>query len=77
MPLNDLSSVYLIEVDDQPERSLKNHWAEIFEEMLLSWCAMSAEWPPRRTYSILREWFEIEIQELVFDLADGPILQEF
>jgi hypothetical protein len=77
MPMSDLSSVYLIEEDDQQERSLKKHWAEIFEEMLISWCTVNEEWPAQRTYSMFLEWFEVEIQELVFDLAHGPILQEF
>ncbi len=69
------TSVYLIE-DDDGERALRRHWAWIFEEKLHAWHRDPRAWPRRRTYRMFREWFDVRLVHLVFDLADAPVLHE-
>jgi len=76
MPPAELTSTFLIEEHDHSEQALMKYWQQFFEEMLTSWSTASEEWPSPRTDSMFREWFDIEIQDLVFDLASGPLLRE-
>ena len=48
----------------------------LFEEALWGWMTDEETWPPRRDYSTLRDWFEIEIHEPLIDVADEPIRVE-
>lgn len=77
MTREELASAYLVEYEDEPERSLKRHWDWIFQESLNSWCRLPKKWPRKRTYHMFREWFEVQILDLVYDLVDGPIFQEY
>lgn len=70
------TSVYLIDEDDDAERSLRRHWEWIFEEQLHSWHRDPRDWPRKRTYKLFRQWFDVRLVGLVFDLGDGPLLQE-
>ena len=52
------------------------HYAEIFEEELVAWMQDEKTWPPNRDYRMFREWFDVRIVEIMFDLADGPVTHE-
>ena len=71
-----LTSVYLIEEADKAEGSLRRHWDWIFEEKLYSWHRDRRAWPRKRTYRIFREWFDVRLVELVFDLSGEPLVHE-
>jgi hypothetical protein len=36
-----------------------NEWANSFEEQLESWMAAPDDWPPKRTYKMFKDWFEV------------------
>ena len=72
----DLTSVYLIDEDENAERSLQRNWAWIFEEKLYSWHRERKAWPPKRTYKVFREWFDVRLVDLVFDLSDESLVHE-
>jgi len=72
----DLTSVYLIDQDDNGERSLRRNWDWIFEEKLNSWHCDQQAWPRKRTFKVFREWFEVRLVDLVFDLSDEPLVHE-
>ncbi len=71
-----LTSVYLIESDEPAERALQRHWEWIFAEKLHAWCRDPAIWPEQRTYALFRKWFKVRLVDLIFDLADEPLLRE-
>ena len=72
----ELTSVYLIEEAEEIEHSLRRHWETIFDEILSSWCADQKLWPHRRTFAMFQEWFDTRLIDLVFDLADIPLIHE-
>ena len=71
-----LTSVYLIAFEEHPERSLRRNWDWMFEHKLHAWCRDATTWPPKRTYRMFREWYDVRLVDLIFDLADEPLLQE-
>jgi hypothetical protein len=76
VPVEELTSVYLLEEVEDTNRLLRRHWAWIFEEILSSWCADQKLWPQKRTFAMFQEWFSIRLVDLVFDLADRPLIRE-
>ena len=73
-----LTSVYLIEElddDETGERALRRHWPWIFEEKLMAWCRASKDWPRKRTYKMFRQWLDVRLIDLLYDLSDDPLLR--
>lgn len=71
-------SVYLADAaeDDDPNQVLRRHFATIFEEQLESWHRRVDDWPSPRTFALFEQWFEAEVVDLVFDLAEEPIAHD-
>jgi hypothetical protein len=67
----DRGTVYLVEVGDSFDSGevLVEQYATIFEAELDSWYRDRRTWPRRRTYGMFREWFEVRLIDLVFDLS--------
>ncbi len=76
VPIEELTSLYLLEEVEDTERLLWRHWAWIFDEALSSWCSDPECWPRERTFAMFQEWFEIRLVDLVFDLAAQPLIHE-
>jgi len=76
MPVEVLTSVYLLEEVEDADCVLRRHWALIFDEILSSWCDDQKLWPRKRTFEMFQEWFETRIVDLVFDLADKPLVHD-
>lgn len=79
MSHDQLTSVYLIDElprDELGERALRRHWAWIFEEQLMSWHRQAEDWPRRRSYKMFREWFDLRLVPLVFDLCEAPLVRD-
>ncbi len=74
-------TVYLV-----PERTtfpelvpvLKEHYGSIFEHELSDWSPDVTKWPKGRTYELFLEWFEVEIDSAIIDIAPtaGPLVDE-
>ena len=65
-------TVFLITEPDDLENldvALKRHWRRIFEEQLSAWMRQPSDWPPRRTLTVFREWFDVTLSDLVLDLS--------
>ena len=71
-----MTSVYLIDEEEDAEDSLRRNWDWIFEEKLFSWHRDREAWPQERTYRSFREWFEVRLVGVVFDLSEYPLLQQ-
>lgn len=63
---------YLIdEIDDLADqtRVLRKYWKQIFEEELEGWMRFPEDWPEKRTYREFKQWFQVEIIEMVWDIG--------
>lgn len=59
---------------------IEAHWAfveaeydEIFKAMLAECFTDPSLWPQPRTWVLFKDWFEVDIHDMVCDLGDGKI----
>jgi predicted protein tyrosine phosphatase len=83
-PLSDELSranrtLYLVrEVDGEPDLTgiLEEFWAHIFEHELSAWVLAEDKWPDPRTREMFDTWFDVELNDAVFDLTpEEPLTQ--
>lgn len=73
------NAVYLITESTEsadPDEILQDAWADIFEYELEGWCTDADFWPQDRSYRLFREWFEVEVHTVVYDLSVEPLFTE-
>lgn len=72
---HDDKTVYLISEKDGAEwdKYVKKHFSDIFENELEGCYTDSELWPADRSWKIFNEWFDFEVQTMVYDLAAGPV----
>ena len=72
-------SIYLLPArDTEPdlEKCLKRVCRAIFEEQLDGWYRVEELWPPDRSITVFREWFEYRFHSMPIDLANEPLVWE-
>ncbi|SRR5581483_4655660 len=72
-------SVFLIpafERADDIRAFVERHAPEMFEHELGMWLEDPGGWPPRRDAATFHEWFDVEVHEIVVDLAGDEIVAE-
>ncbi len=73
-----IPSVYLFEFDpmsDVEEVALSEDVAlRVFEFELGSWHDDDADWPPFKGLKTLREWFDVQVQDIVVDFENASDL---
>ena len=72
-------TVYLIpHYDDDGEawELLSKVYEEIFENELWGWHTDEAGWPKQRTFTMFKEWFDVEFHSVVQDLCEYEIVEE-
>jgi hypothetical protein len=73
-------TVYLVDAEDEPidETALIDAYAqELFEQELGQWELDDQHWPPNRTPHVFRDWFDVELVDLVLDAdADVPLVDD-
>lgn len=77
--MRDLASVYLVPPDpDEREESapLSDYFGKIFEMELEAWSLDRATWPSERTLQLFLEWFYVDAQSIVVDLASSKLRVE-
>lgn len=62
--------------EDEIDQFIQSQWPTIFEMELDSWHTRDAEWPAPRTLKMFREWFAVELHEMVWDSVKGPLRRE-
>jgi len=77
--LRDDNEVFLIPQfndNSDSEKWVETRWSFLFEHMLMGWVDEDTLWPQDRTLEMFREWFDIEIHTMAWDLSDEPLIVE-
>lgn len=77
--LRDDCNVFLIpeyDTNEQAMRYIERNHKEIFELQLLDWYLDDSVWPEKRTLSVFKQWFDIEIHSVVYDMIGNAIIPE-
>jgi hypothetical protein len=72
-------SLYLVpEADGEPDLNsfIGEFWEDIFENELGAWMIAAETWPQPRTREMFDAWFDVELNDSVFDLTpEEPLTQ--
>jgi hypothetical protein len=65
------SSYLLPDFDDEEDvkKFISKQFRIIFENELSACTSNESEWPARITYKLFRDWFDIHVSTMVFDLG--------
>ena len=72
-----MTNAYLLpefEDDAEQARYIRFRARKLFEHELGSWCTDPGKWPSDRKYKAFLDWFRVEVSQMVFDLAEDPIV---
>jgi len=75
----EMTNAYLLpdfEDDEEQASFIRFRAKKLFEHELDAWCTDPGKWPSTRNYKALLAWFQIEVSNMVFDLAGDPIVRE-
>ncbi len=68
---------YLISEDiDDIDQWLAKKFDKLFTLELDSWHTNKKEWPQKRNYKMFKEWFQIDVSKMIYDLELKPIVKE-
>jgi hypothetical protein len=68
--------IYLVDDNiNDLEKFLKKKFDKLFKMVLEDWHTNKKEWPQKRNYKMFKQWFRIEISEMIYDLEKKPILK--
>lgn len=77
--VRDDNEVFLIPQfndNSDSEKWMEMRWSFLFEHMLMGWIDDEGMWPQDRTLDMFREWFDIEIHTMAWDLSDEQLFVE-
>ena len=69
-------SVFLLpefELEEDLQEWVEENFAWLFEFQLSAWTDDESSWPPNRTLTMFREWFRLDIHNVVIDAADTDL----
>lgn len=75
---SDCNALLIPEYDstEQAMRYIERNHKAIFELELSGWYTDETMWPEKRTLSVFRKWFDVEIHSMVIDMLDKHIMKE-
>jgi len=77
-PVNEVNepSIYLIDDSiDDVEKWLKKNYDTFFTMELNDWHTNKKEWPQRRSYKMFRQWFNVDISTMLYDMESRPVFK--
>jgi len=77
--LNKDAHVYLgpeSAMEHGKDRFLKKHARFLIERECNAWWTNEADWPRKRNFKMLTEWFEASFHSMIEDLGDDMILDD-
>ncbi len=73
----DEPNIYLVNKDiEDVEKWLKKKYDRFFRMELEDWHTYKKEWPQKRSYKMFRQWFDVEISTLIYDMESEPVFKE-
>lgn len=70
----EVTNTYLIGHDiENVEAWLRKKFDKIFTFELESWHLNKKEWPQKRNYKMFKEWFQVDVSTMVYDLERKPV----
>lgn len=68
------ANVYLITDEEvHLEIYLKKKYDKFFMLELGDWHNNKKEWPQKRNYKMFKQWFQVEVSSMIYDLEKGPV----
>ncbi|MBN2729194.1 MAG: hypothetical protein JXR53_08205 [Bacteroidales bacterium] len=69
-------NIYLVneEIDDL-EKWLSKKFDKFFMMELDAWHTNKKEWPQKRNYKMFKQWFQVDISTMIYDLEKRPVLK--
>jgi len=55
------------------EKFISKKFRIIFANELSAWTSNESEWPTQLTYKVFKDWFDIHVSTMVFDLGKNGI----
>jgi hypothetical protein len=76
--VNEDVSTFLIpdNASEDLEGWLKEYYLLLFEAILEEWYVDEILWPQDRTITLFKAWCDVEAHSMVFDLVDGPLIDD-
>jgi hypothetical protein len=76
--VNEDVSTFLVHdyASEDLEGWLKEGYLILFEAILEEWYVDEALWPQDRTLALFKRWCGVEIHSMVFDIVDGPLIDD-
>ena len=70
------TNIYLVDdkIDDI-EKWLKKKFDKFFTMELDEWCADKKDWPQKRNYKMFKQWFQVDVSTMIYDLEKIPVLK--
>ena len=62
-----------LESEEDLEEYFKLTYERFFEAELADWVEDEAQWPKSRDYVVFQEFFEVQVQTVVYDMVPEPI----
>lgn len=75
MEVEEYSVYLIIDENDDVEQWLKKKFDKLFMAELDGWHENKKEWPQKRSYKMLKEWFHVEVLSMIYDFEREPILK--
>jgi hypothetical protein len=67
-------NTYLLSEDiEDVEAWLKKKYDKLFMIELEAWHTNKKEWPQKRNYKMFKQWFQVEVSTMVYDLEKEPV----
>lgn len=73
----DRPNIYLVDdgIDDL-EKWLQKKFDKLFMKQLFDWHTNKKDWPQKRNFKMFKQWFQIDVSDMVFDLENLPVFKE-
>jgi hypothetical protein len=69
----DYQNVFEKLANDKLKAWVKKKFDKLFTFELEAWNDNKKEWPQKRNYKMFKQWFQVAISTLVYDLENKPI----
>jgi len=70
------ANIYLVDEDiEDLEKWLKKKYDKLFTLELDEWFSSKC-WPQKRTYKMFRQWFQVDVSTMIYDMEKRPITKE-